>query len=186
VRPARGAGRVDAVGTSNPAFRAVGMRLRSARLAAGGLRPSRLVSRWGIKDPTYRALESGRRPMSSSMVRLSTEEFGISSRYLLAGEAIVEPDARAEQLRPRLERHGVGGYASSRNDIHARLVRLRRKAGFRTASAAARSKGWSIATYGDHEGRRRNPTIDQAVAYGIAYGDLQALDYLLFDDPMPE
>ena len=135
-----------------------------------------------MKDPTYRAAEKGRRPLHGTILALAVDRFGATSHYLLTGCARSLHDARIHHLVMRLDRHAICGYATDPNDVHGRLVHLRRTLGYPSASAAATAMAWKPGRYGEHEARRRSIPLDQAVRYGIAYGGMTGIDYLLFGD----
>ncbi|WP_043346147.1 S24 family peptidase [Methylobacterium sp. B1] len=53
--------------------------------------------------------------------------------------------------------------------IAERLQHLRKKAGFATATEAARAFGWKVPTYLGHENGDRNPSRETAKRYATAY-----------------
>lgn len=78
-----------------------------------------------------------------------------------------------------------------------RLERARKKAGFKTATAAAKRFGWTYTTYKSHEnGQTNNIPVEDAIAYAAAFkvtpewisyavGDIDdtGIDQLLRDKP---
>ena len=59
--------------------------------------------------------------------------------------------------------------AGRMDTIAERLQFLRKKAGFATASEAARAFGWVVPTYLGHENGDRNPSRETAKRYGAAF-----------------
>lgn len=55
------------------------------------------------------------------------------------------------------------------DDVHARLKRARKTAGFKTAREAAESLGIAYQTYVGHENGRARPNIDEAAKYARRY-----------------
>ncbi|MHC2108904.1 S24 family peptidase [Methylobacterium sp. CM6246] len=55
------------------------------------------------------------------------------------------------------------------DSIAERLQYLRKKAGFATATEAARAFGWTVPTYLGHENGDRNPSRETAKRYGTAF-----------------
>lgn len=176
---ARDAGAGDnAAGTSlSKPYHATGVRVHAARLVAGEYSVAGFTGRVGIKDPVYRAIETGRRPLNGVMLAKVATCLGVSPGFVGSGVPETAIDLRAGECALRLLRHQSTGFAGN---LAGRLTSIRRQRGFLSASAAAAHYGWSIGRYCDHESRRRNIGLDQAVRYGAAF---QALDSLLFDDP---
>ncbi len=59
--------------------------------------------------------------------------------------------------------------AAVMDSIAERLQYLRKKAGFNTATEAARAFGWAVPTYLGHENGDRNPSRETAKRYANAY-----------------
>ncbi len=68
--------------------------------------------------------------------------------------------------------------ADSKDAAAARLRLCRIAAGYRSGRAAARANGWTYSTYMCHETGQRSFGVEEAEAYGAAYGVTAA--YLLF------
>ena len=147
-----------------------GRRLHAARLAAGEYEVSQLLRNWPkVNDATYRATEKGRRRASDDLLALATHRFTVSIGYLATGETSTTRDEEAKVIEAVLLVHEKREFGMDGEGIAARLRRMRLAAGFRSARAAASRFGWKIQRYGDHEGRRRGISFDQAIRYWTSF-----------------
>jgi hypothetical protein len=162
--------------TADP--KSIGRRFHAARLAARHYEVSPLIRGWeSVKDPTYRAAESGLRRPKPELFKLAVTSFNVSRHFLEHGRIIGGLDAEAAAIAALLERfdvlkerHKREGAPRPREDIALRLRRARLAAGHRSAKAAADHFGWKVDRYEQHEGRRRNITFDQAIRYATTFG----------------
>jgi DNA-binding XRE family transcriptional regulator len=53
--------------------------------------------------------------------------------------------------------------------MHSRLVEARKRAGFRSARAAAKFNGWNNSAYGAHENGQNNYNLETAEKYAAAF-----------------
>lgn len=143
-----------------------------------------------MKDPTYRAAESGLRRPKPELFQLAVTTFNVSRDFLEQGRIIGGLDAEAKAIAALLERFdGLKerrkreGAPRPREDIALRLRRARLAAGHRSAKDAADHFGWKVDRYEQHESRRRNITFDQAIRYATTFG-IDAAG-LIFGAPPP-
>lgn len=92
----------------------------------------------------------------------------------------MEADYALRTMRRQCQMHDRGGYASRMRTSNERLKLARERAGYATASDAARAFGWTESTYLGHENGTRG--LKPKVAERYARALRVTPEWLLFDD----
>lgn len=148
--------------------KALGLRLRAARLLANISRAEKAGRLFNVPSATYRAAESGKRAIPARVLSLAAQHISVTADFLLGGPYRTETEKAAEELALLLGQ--LGNRAVVDDALIRRVVLARVACGFASASEAAKSFGWPISTYTAHENRRKKPSLDLLVIYALGYG----------------
>jgi hypothetical protein len=149
----------------------LGLRLQTARRAAGYRSAREACVSHGWSEPRSRAHEAGTRLPSPDSLAAYAAAFQVSQDWLAykQGEGPeIDPRHLAQltartNLEERIEPTGPP-------EIARRLRLARRLAGYRSASAAATAHGWNRSSYHAHETGQHGLSWEAGQSYAEAYG----------------
>ena len=152
--------------------RALGARLRAARLISGKATIQEAADEMSIPASTLRAVEGGHRPMTSA-IRWSVKRiYNMDEGAIESGTPYSDRDRLMVRLAGILLHPDVAGLKGDAKGVFGgRLNRLRKKAGFRSATAAAKQFNWKLSSYVAYEGRSEKMSLDRLVVFAQAFTD---------------
>lgn len=145
------------------------LRLRAARLAAGYVVGKDAAASLGIPLDSFRAMERDVVRVSDATAHAAKSRWDISPEFLKAGKPYTSVDLLADRIA-RTIMVAEKNEDAYRADFPRRLKEMRLSAGYKQATAAARSKGWGLTTYGMHEGGQNLIPVERQVGYALAFG----------------
>lgn len=154
------------------AKRMTGARLRAARLHKRMPKLQDVARLMGVPGATLWGVEAGLRTPGAPILNRVRDVLGVSSDFVLGGAPSSGAESDADELAQILLRPEFETLDDSvRQILSKRLRKLRERAGYPHATAAARHFGWGRASYVNYEGYNTKMSLDRAIFFALDLGD---------------
>jgi transcriptional regulator with XRE-family HTH domain len=154
------------------AKRLTGARLHAARLQKRMPKLQDVARLMDVPGATLWGVEAGLRTPGAPILNRVRDVLGVSSDFVLGGAPLTGVELKVDELaqillRPEFEKLDD----SLRQILSKRLRKLRERAGYPHATAAARHFGWGRASYVNYEGYNTKMSLDRAIFFALDLGD---------------